>query len=209
MKGSAVVRVFTRAVLFSGMILSAVLSAAQAPPPVSVTTWHNDNWRTGQNTNEINLTTGANGKVNKSTFGLLCKLSFPSTPQQEQAYAQPLVVANSDGSMTAYVATMQDYVYAFSIPTAANWTNSSCADNGIVWAINSDGSTQNGNPAVLYALDAQGLTELYDSNQCGTADQPGPATKYSVPTIANGYVFIGTQTDFDIYGVLPSIRQCQ
>jgi len=56
---------------------------------------------------------------------------------------------------------------------------------------------------------ADGLVELYDSNQCGTADQPGPATKYSVPTIANGYVFIGTQTDFDIYGVLPSSRQCQ
>jgi hypothetical protein len=127
MKESTVVRAFALvAILLHGVIFSAVLSAAQAPPPVSVTTWHNDNWRTGQNTNETTLTTGANGKVNKPTFGLVCKISLSSTPQQEQAYAQPLVVANGDGSMTIYVATMQDYVYAFSVPKAAKWTSSSC-----------------------------------------------------------------------------------
>jgi hypothetical protein len=62
--------------------------------------------------------------VNKTTFGLLCKISLISAPQQEQAYAQPLIVANGSGGMTAYVATMQDRIYAVSIP--ANW-NGSCS----------------------------------------------------------------------------------
>ena len=98
-----------------GMMLVALSSTAQAPPPVNVITWHNDNYRTGQNTNEMILTTGANGNVTKSTFGLLCKEASITG----QVYAQPLVVGHANGSMTVYVATMQDYVYAFAIP--AQW----------------------------------------------------------------------------------------
>jgi hypothetical protein len=68
-------------------LLLIVLAPRQLISQVSVTTWHNDNWRTGQNTSETTLTTG---NVNESTFGLLCKIPFSSAPQQEQAYAQPL-----------------------------------------------------------------------------------------------------------------------
>jgi hypothetical protein len=64
MKASAVVCTFCMTVI--------VLSAAQAVGQVSMTTQHNDNWRTGQNTHETILTTG---NVNKSRFGLLCKIS--------------------------------------------------------------------------------------------------------------------------------------
>jgi hypothetical protein len=83
--------------------------------------------------------------------------------------------------------------------------------NGIVWAVAGDNSPQGGNPAVLFAFDANTLNELYDSNRCvinsQKVDQPGPATKIpAVPTVANGYVVIGTQTDVDIYGNLT--RTC-
>jgi hypothetical protein len=44
---------------------------------------------------------------------------------------------------------------------------------------------------------------LRDSNQAGTRDLPGASVKFSVPTIANGKVYIGTQTDVDIYGPIP------
>jgi hypothetical protein len=44
-----------------------------------------------------------------------------------------------------------------------------------------------------------------DSNKCQDPtgvrrDAPGSPTGFSVPTVANGNVYIGTQTDFDIYG---------
>jgi hypothetical protein len=82
--------------------------------------------------------------------------------------------------------------------------------NGIMWAIKTQASPAGGADAILYAFNAIDLTELYDTTQCtqsGTlVDQPGPGEKFTVPTIANGYVFIGTQTDFDIYG--PLQRSC-
>ncbi len=88
--------------------------------------------------------------------------------------------------------------------------SSSGNSNGIVWAVDdlNGYAAQGGAAAVLHAFNASSMIELYNSGQCGTADLPGPATKFSVPTIANGYVFIGTQTDFDIYGVLLQARQC-
>lgn len=69
--------------------------------------------------------------------------------------------------------------------------------NGIVWAVeNAPGQ------AVLHAYDATDLSrELYNSNRAGSRDQAGPATTFSVPTIADGKVYIGTTTDFDIYGL--------
>jgi len=69
--------------------------------------------------------------------------------------------------------------------------------NGIVWAVE-NGAGQ----AVLHAYDATDLSrELYNSNSAGSRDQSGPATTFSVPTIANGKVYIGTSSDFDIYGL--------
>jgi hypothetical protein len=72
--------------------------------------------------------------------------------------------------------------------------------NGIVWSIDNFGNVSGGKPAVLWAYDAVTLNTLYNSTQCPTRDTPGDATKFSVPTIANGFVYFGTQTDFDIYG---------
>jgi hypothetical protein len=80
------------------------------------------------------------------------------------------------------------------------------ATNGIVWAIERQDNFKQkpGNrPAVLHAYDATNVaTELYNSSQAGTRDQAGPATKYQVPTIANGRVYVGTQTELDVYGLL-------
>lgn len=66
---------------------------------------------------------------------------------------------------------------------------------GIVWALQG---------ATLYAYDASDLTkELYDSTQApGNRDAPGPAGKFVVPTVANGHVYVATQTELDVYGAL-------
>jgi hypothetical protein len=80
------------------------------------------------------------------------------------------------------------------------------ATNGIVWAIERQdnlGKKPGDRPAVLHAYDATNVaTELYNSAQAGTRDQAGPATRYVVPTIANGRVYVGTQTEVDVYGLL-------
>jgi len=72
------------------------------------------------------------------------------------------------------------------------------SSNGIVWA------HQNTNPAVLYAFDAGNLGhELYDSSQAANGrDQFGAGNKFITPTIADGKVFVGTQTGVAVFGLL-------
>jgi hypothetical protein len=70
--------------------------------------------------------------------------------------------------------------------------------NAIVWAIS------NTSPAVLYAFDATNLaTQLYNSNQAsGGRDQFGNGNKFITPIVANGQVFVGTQTGVAVFGLL-------
>jgi hypothetical protein len=63
---------------------------------------------------------------------------------------------------------------------------------GIVWAFAKNSQ--------LDAFDAETLARLYRSTDCPTRDAMGMLAKFSVPTVANGYVFVGTQTDFNIFG---------
>lgn len=83
-------------------------------------------------------------------------------------------------------------------------------NNGIVWAIQSSSTPLGGpRPRILFAFDANTLNELYDSTQCATRDNNGFGfgEKFSVPTIANGYVFVGTQSSMDIFGLNPAACQ--
>jgi hypothetical protein len=80
---------------------------------------------------------------------------------------------------------------------SANGTN-----DGIVWTLDVRG-VYTGNPAVLYAYNANDLSqELYDSSQAGLRDALGAAVKFTVPTIADGQVFVGTQNTLEILGLL-------
>jgi hypothetical protein len=75
--------------------------------------------------------------------------------------------------------------------------------NGIVWSPEVDGFAT-GSPAILRAYNANDLsTPLYASNQAGPRDTAGGGIKFSTPTIANGHVYLGTQTEVDVYGLLP------
>ena len=84
--------------------------------------------------------------------------------------------------------------------------------NGIVWAIQRPeqlGAQPGIQAAVLYAYDATNVANLlYDSSatitQGDIRDRGGCAGKFAVPTIANGRVYVGTQNQLDIYGLLGS-----
>jgi hypothetical protein len=86
----------------------------------------------------------------------------------------------------------------FSFPGAGVSVSSSGTTAGIVWVLDGGGG-------VLYAYDATNLaSELYDTNQAsGGRDAPGQPVKFAVPTVANGHVYVGTQTELDVYGPLP------
>lgn len=80
--------------------------------------------------------------------------------------------------------------------------------NAVLWLIDTSGAfaTPNNNgPAILRAYDPNDLSkELYDSTQAANQrDTAGSAVKFTVPTVANGKVYVGTQTELDVYGLLP------
>ena len=92
--------------------------------------------------------------------------------------------------------------------------------NGIAWAMDTHpyctSQSQACGSAVLYALDAAHLsTELWNSSQVA-ADAAGNAVKFTVPTVANGKVYIGTRGadngsgtasvlgELDVYGLKPN-----
>lgn len=80
--------------------------------------------------------------------------------------------------------------------------SSNGGNDGIVWEVQSDQWRTSG-PAVLRAYDATNLgSELYDSNQAGARDTAGSAVKFTVPTVVNGHVYVGTGTELDVYGPL-------
>lgn len=74
--------------------------------------------------------------------------------------------------------------------------------NGIVWAVFTSANKTNG-PAILRAYDAANVSrQLFDSST-KSANQAGPAVKFVVPTVADGRVYIGTQSELDVFGILP------
>jgi hypothetical protein len=114
----------------------------------------------------------------------------------------------------------------FNFPDATPSISSQGASNGIVWAIDSglygyaSPNAPGGvncysapnpppaactGPAVLHAYSATNLaTEYWNSAQAASnRDQAGNAVKFTVPTVANGKVYVSTRTEVDVYGVLP------
>jgi hypothetical protein len=76
--------------------------------------------------------------------------------------------------------------------------------NGIVWTVDTHlrGERSNLGPAELHAYDALNLShELWHSNQTGLRDQAANAVEFVVPTITNGFVYVGNQFELDVYGL--------
>jgi hypothetical protein len=102
---------------------------------------------------------------------------------------------------------------ANSIPIGFPGATPSISSNGltsgtaILWAIDSSqyGSPGPGpGPAILYAIDATNISnELWDSTRAPhNRDRAGNAVKFSVPTVVNGKVYVGSSAVINVYGLL-------
>jgi hypothetical protein len=142
--------------------------------------------------------------------------------QAGQAYA-----FNTAAGLFNIIPTSQTAT-GFAFPGATPSISSSGTANGIVWAINSgayctlatSSGVQSGScgPAILHAYSATTLAnELWNSSQ-GSGNAAGNAVKFTVPTVVNGKVYIGTRGnntggldsstptpgEIDVYGLLPN-----
>jgi hypothetical protein len=77
--------------------------------------------------------------------------------------------------------------------------------NALAFELQTNNYAQQG-PEVLHIYDAHNLgTEKYrsDDGSIGLRDQLGPSTKFVVPTIANGHVYVGTANTIQFFGQFP------
>ncbi|HTG29401.1 MAG TPA: pyrrolo-quinoline quinone [Methylomirabilota bacterium] len=103
----------------------------------------------------------------------------------------------STGQFSTSPASQSPSIFGF--PGSTPSISSQGTSNGIVWA------TEKGTgPSVLHAYDATNLgSELWNSAN-SSADQAGQAVKFTVPTVANGKVYVGTVGEISVYGLLPN-----
>jgi hypothetical protein len=106
-------------------------------------------------------------------------------------------------------ATQSAKIFAFTGPTPSVSSNGTTTGTGIVWALDNQAWAQScpsGGCQVVYAYDATNLaSKLWDSTLAANSrDRSGGAVKFTVPTVANGKVYVGGQNSVTVYGLLPN-----
>lgn len=136
---------------------------------------------------------------------------------------EPLVAYRLDPSTAklSLAATAGDPSGGFGFPGSTPTVSASGNTNGVVWALDNTQYCINGalgcGPAVLHAYDASNVAhELWNSSR-SSADWAGNAVKFTVPTVANGKIYVGTRGnntggpyestsasgELDVYGLKP------
>jgi outer membrane protein assembly factor BamB len=112
----------------------------------------------------------------------------------------------TSGSVQTVLVPGQDPVGALSVSSNGNVTGT-----GIVWAAKPVGSPDHTTvPGILYAFDATTLAPLWNSTQNAARDSYGSFAKFVAPTVANGKVFVATDSgEIAVYGLLSDAGQGQ
>ncbi len=116
----------------------------------------------------------------------------------------------NNGVLDTTAPTQTPEKFNFPGPNPVISSNGNTPGTGIVWIISPPASCptlDHCNPSgggALRAYDAANLgTELYSSTQNTARDGLASYVKFTVPTVANGQVFVGTQSSLDIFGLNP------
>jgi len=145
---------------------------------------------------------------------------------QESAYVGGLWGAPAYWNGNVYVWGTGDHLKAFSFVNgvlSANPTSTSGESagtyspspsvsangtaSGIVWSLKTDNYGSQGRE-ILYAHDATNVaTLLYSSESNVSRDNPGNSVKFIVPTIINGKVYVGSESQLSVYGLLNGATQ--
>jgi len=122
-------------------------------------------------------------------------------PNMSPVKAFRFSTVNRQLQTSPFSASSQPYVY----PGATPVLSAAGTENAILWVIDPvPGADPSSAPGVLHAYDPLNLsTEFWNSSQAAR-DQAGTGIKFSVPTVANGKVYIGTRNELDVYGLLPN-----
>jgi hypothetical protein len=102
----------------------------------------------------------------------------------------------SDGllSTTPVAQTTSNYLVASVFSISSNGTQ-----NGILWALEQIYNGDSDKGSILEAFNATTMQNLYSFGL-------SPATNLDLPMVANGKVYIGTQTNLTVFGLLPVIQ---
>jgi hypothetical protein len=117
---------------------------------------------------------------------------------------------------SVYFAGNADYLKAFSLSNGLLSTSPTVVSRGIssggTPVISANGSTNGilwivANPSqpILQAMNAANLTPLYNSSQVTGRDVLGATAHFVTPMVANGRVYVGTQTQVVAYGLFPDL----
>jgi len=167
------------------------------------------------------------GKYNKSKNNVIQTINLGSGIFSTPAFWQNNLYVAGTGPLVQYVlnpatgkfnsAAYSQSSTRYGFPGPSPSISSNGATNGIVWTLDNTLYCTQQSPGcgatVLHAYDATNLaTELWNSSQAaGNRDQAGHAVKFTVPTVANGKVYVGTRGndssilgEVEVYGLLPN-----
>jgi hypothetical protein len=178
----------------------------------------------GDNNAWQEFSVGAEGDINADTPGVIFTVGA--------IWNDTYFIAGAAGPLQAFrldpttaklsqAGTATSPTGGFGYPGSTPSISASANTNGIVWLLDDSQyctpASPGCGPAVLHAYDASNVTkELWNSGE-SAADGAGNAVKFTVPTIANGKVYIGTRGnntggafgsstisgELDVYGLKP------
>ncbi len=147
----------------------------------------------------------------------------PTDPEQE-ASVSGLWGAPAYWNGNVYIWGTNGYLEAFSFvngvlssnPTStsnesATWpsptptVSANGTTDGIVWNLVTENYGSEGT-AILYAHDASNVANLLYSSESNVArDNPGNSVKFTVPTVVNGKVYVGSESQLSVFGLLNGL----